>query len=729
MGKKYPYLDTSLPVQQRCDDLLGRMTLEEKIGQLYMHCPDSDYSFLKEKCVGTVIGKYGEEMVTIQKEVGGKNRLGIPLLFSLDCIHGHAKYPGATVFPSQLTLSCSWNPELLKRVGRVTAREMACTGVHWTFSPVLDLARDLRWGRVDETFGEDGYLAGKLGAALIRGYQGDNLSDPESVAACAKHFAGYCETLGGRDSTETVLSERALRTEIFPPYQDAVKAKCATFMAGYQAVDGVPCSANRWLLTTVLRDEMEFEGFVVSDWNNLKRLVDLYAVCSSAEDAATAALEAGNDMAMATDSFPDAAAECVRQGVLDEAVIDRCCRRILKLKFELGLFDTKRFPDLKKRKKIIACREHTDWAYESACQSIVLLKNKNMLLPLASAMKTIAVVGPNADDCIAMNGDWTLGFGAHATDDSENAGDYSGHYSLLRGIRERVGDRTTVLYDPGCSVLDPQIDSIENAKRIAQQAQFVIVAVGDTAGLVGEKHDRAVMELTGKQQMLLEAVRETGTPMIVVLIASKPLVVPWIAENADAFLAAFNPGMMGGKALAALIMGDRNPEGKLTVSFPYHIGQQPVRYNQPHGWHGPGYYRDLPSMSRDPLYPFGFGLSYTQFRYSSLRVVPETVESGGQLTIDVSIENCGDCDGVEIVQLYIRDVVASVTRPTKQLKGFTRIPCVRGEQRRITFHVDYDDLALYDAQHRWRVEPGEYEVCVGSSSREEDLVRASFSLR
>jgi len=726
------YEDAKAPLEQRLDDLLAQMTLEEKIGQLSMKQAKTDRDLLRSEHVGTIIGARGQETVALQREVGDQHRLRIPLLFSLDCIHGHALQPGATIFPTQLGLSQAWNPELTEEVGRVTAREMACTGIHWTFSPVLDIARDLRWGRIGETFGEDPYLAGLLGAALVKGYQGEDLADPESVLACAKHFAGYCDTVGGRDAAETTLSKRHFLREMIPPYQPVIDAGCATVMAGYQAVLGTPCSANRWLLTNLLREQMGFDGFVVSDWCNLDWMIERQFTCATMEEASALALPAGNDMAMASEDFPRACLAAVQNGDLALNAIDLACRRILHAKFVLGLFDEKRYPKLERAPQVLGCWDYQILSLEAAAQSIVLLKNEKNTLPLSGEHKRIAVIGPNADDAINLMGDWSFGDGepsrwADRTDVMEYV---TAQTTVLAGLRNHVGNRAQVLHAKGCGVTagDDDEADIAAAVTLAGGCDLIIAVVGDSRATQGEYKDRANLNLSGRQQELLDQLDWLGKPLVVVLVSTKPLSIPTAAQQADALIYACSPGMRGPEALANLLFGNFNFSGKLTVSFPWHVGQQPVRYNLEPGWHNWGqHYIDLPPESAGSLFAFGHGLSYTTFAYEKLTVVNSKLAQGEPLVVKVSIRNTGDREGTEITQLYIRDRVASVTRPEKLLRGFARTRLAPDETKTISFEVPFDDLAVMGADCEWVIEPGEFDVLVGPSSVDETLLAARFT--
>ncbi|MBN1888741.1 MAG: glycoside hydrolase family 3 C-terminal domain-containing protein [Thermoflexales bacterium] len=717
------YQNPNRSIEERVQDLLERMTLEEKVGQMcQINGRDKPEKWLQEHHVGSFLHMLGEETVALQR-LAAESRLGIPLLFGIDAIHGHAFWPTGTVFPTQLALSCAWNPELVQQIGRVTAREVAATGVHWTFSPMLDIARDLRWGRIDETFGEDPHLVSVLGAALVRGYQGDELADTYAIAACAKHYAGYSETQGGRDSSEADLSERKMRSLFLRPFQATVEAGSATIMAGYHAIDGVPCSANTWLLRDVLRGEWGFDGMVVSDWMNMDHLQKEQRISPTPEHACKLVVEAGNDMLMNTLDFTQACVQAVKDGQIDMADVDEAVKNVLRLKFRLGLFDDKRYPDLQKGQEIVGCAGHRQLALESAYQSIVLLKNVDDLLPLKNGLKRIAVIGPNADDIQAQLGDWVLFSGQLG--DVALARARETVVSVLDGIRARAGEACQVEYCRGCDVVETGTEGIAEAVEAARRAEVAVVVVGDNLALNGETHDRAALDLTGGQSQLLRAVLETGTPTVVVLINGKPLSIPFVLEKVPAVLEAWNPGLEGGNAVAGILFGDRNPSGKLSISFPYHVGQQPVYYNQLPGWHTDRY----ADMTAEPLLAFGYGLSYTGFAYSKLKLGARELAAGEALEVEVDVTNTGQRQGTEIVQFYIHDLFSSVTRPVKELVDFRRVDLGPGETKTVRLQVGYEQLALINQHLESVVEPGDFEVMVGSSSRDQDLLKETFAAK
>ncbi len=711
------YRNSTLSVEERVADLLGRMTLEEKIGQIMLwDARVEDLSFVEKFQPGSLLHVLGEK-VNRAMDLTARTRLGIPLLIGEDGIHGHSFWKGATIFPTQLAMAASWNPDLLEQVGRATAEEMAPTGIHWTFSPVLCLSRDLRWGRTGETFGEDPYLIGELGAALVRGYQGRGLDDPAAVLATAKHFAGYSETQGGRDSSEADISRRKLRSFFLPPFERAVRAGAMTFMTGYQSMDGLPSTANRWLLTEVLKDEWDFRGVLVTDWDNVGRLVHEQKVCATFADAAVVALRAGNDIIMTTPQFHQGALEAVRSGRLSEAEIDGPCARLLALKFRMGLFENPRRADLARAAAEIARPEHRAVNLEAARQSLILLQNDGLLPLDPSKLTSIAVVGPNADDDQQQLGDWSLGSSQHPPEAGKHPRERT--TTVLDGIRALAPAGCEVRYERGCSITDDDLSGIPAAVAAAQAADATVVVVGDHLNFVGETLSTATLELQGGQAALLDALEKTGRPLILVLVNSKPLVLPPAAKRAAAILEVFNPGMEGGLALAEALFGVLNPSGKLTISIPVHVGQQPVFYSQVRGQHGDRY----ADLTQEPLFPFGHGLSYTQFRYSDLRLDSSTLERGGSLTVSVEVENIGPRAGVEVVQVYVSDLVTSATWVDKALKGFARLHLEPGQKQTAQVELPWESFQIVNAEGRSLVEAGEFEVRVGPSSRERDLLK------
>ena len=717
-----PYRNSSLSVEERVTDLMARMTLEEKVGQLMMlDAGGEDLSFINSMQPGSILHIFGEK-ANRAMDLASRNRLGIPLLVGEDGIHGHSFWKGATIFPSQLGMAASWNPALIEQVARVTAKEMAATGVHWTFSPVLCLSRDLRWGRTGETFGEDPHLIGEFATAMIRGYQGSDLSDRTAVLATAKHYAGYSETQGGRDASEADLSRRKLRSYFLPPFERAARAGAASFMTGYQSIDGVPSTANHWLLTEVLKEEWGFGGVLVTDWNNVGRMVTEQKVCANYMDAAVVALRAGNDIIMTTPEFLDGAIQAIRRGTLTEAEIDRPCARLLALKFHLGLFENPRRHDAARADYETSRADHQAVNLEAARQSLVLLKNDGLLPLEAGKPLSILVTGPNADDDLSQLGDWSLGSSQHPPEAGKQPREKT--VTVLDGIRSFAPAGSTVRYEPGCSIVHGDLSGIPAAVTAARESDVIVAVVGDHLNFIGECRSTATLELQGGQIALLDALAETGKPLILALVNSKPLVLPPSALQAAAIFEGFNPGMQGGRALAEAVFGLLNPSGKLTISYPVHVGQQPVFYSQVRGQHGDRY----ADLTQEPLFPFGHGLSYTRYQYSNLRINTPILTRGQSARISIDVENLGGRAGDEIVQVYVSDVVTSVTWVNKALKAYARVHLEPGEKKTVNFTLPGEAFSIVDADGRSVVETGEFEILAGPSSRDADLLKANLWL-
>jgi len=720
MSHPHPYQDPAEPLERRVEDLLARMTLPEKIGQMLQLNGQIDPVETVRKLQPGSLLHILNDALSAAMDAAAETRLGIPLLIGEDGIHGHSFHPGATIFPSQLAMACSWNEGLLEAVARVTAREMATTGAHWTFSPVLCLSRDVRWGRTGETFGEDPFLIGELGAAMIRGYQGAGLDDADGVLACAKHYAGYSETQGGRDASEADISRRKLRSFFLPPFERAARAGCMTFMTGYQSMDGLPSTANHWLLTQVLKEEWGFAGILVTDWDNVGRLHWEQRIVPSPKEAAVVAVRCGNDLIMATPSFFEGAQAAVREGLLGESEIDAVVRRILTLKFRMGLFENPRRPNRDKQAQVIASREHRVLNLRAARESLVLLKNDGALPLSPDKLRKIAVVGPNADDDLAQLGDWSLG----STQHPPSAGRHprAATVTLLDGIRARVPASVSVAYARGCTLSSADTSEIPAALTACADADVIVLALGDALPFIGETLSTATLELQGGQIALLDSVAALGKPLVLALVNSKPLVLPASSERSAAIVECFNPGMQGGTAFAELLFGDLNPSGKLTISFPKHVGQQPSFYSQVRGQHGSAY----ADLDQKPRFPFGFGLSYTRFEYANLQLAKSRLAPDEALELSFELYNSGPREGTEIAQVYASDLVTSVTWVNKVLIAFARVTLAAGERRVVTLTIPQERLSLVDAFEQRVVEPGEFEVFVAASSITEAALRARF---
>jgi len=754
-----PYKNPALALTERVDDLLSRMTLPEKIGQMLQLDARGDLADLVcGKLGGSLLHASPQRMIEAG-ELVATTRLEIPLLMADDCIHGHSFWSGATIFPTQLGMACTWDPDLVARGARAAAVEIAATGLHWTFSPVLCIARDLRWGRVNETFGEDPHLIGELGTAMIRGYQGGGLADRTAVLATAKHFAGYSETQGGRDASEADLTRRKLRSWFLPPFEKAVEAGCRTFMLGYQAIDGVPVTANKWLLNDVLKHEWGFTGMLVTDWDNVGRMVWEQKVCATDVEAATVAVGAGNDLIMNTPQFFTAAQEAVQSGVLPAAQIDDAVRRILTLKFELGLFEDPRSPDPVAQAALIGCAEHTALNLEMARRSLVLLRNDGTL-PLDGGLifgsdghaagpgvaRTIAIVGPNADDPHAQLGDW-----AGASGQINWMPD--GHpractATVLDGFREIAPEHWTVTHSRGADIggqvpdpagavfpdgqprpplfqaASPDATMLQEAVSTAKTADWVVAVIGDTVALAGEGRSTATLDLQGAQIALVDALVATGIPVIVVLIHSKPSALPESVLDAAAVIEAFNPGMQGGRAIAELILGLIEPSGRLPITFARHAGQLPVYYNQIRGQHGDRY----ADLTQEPLFAFGEGMSYTNVEYSKLRLASDVIATDQTVQATISLTNTGSRPSIETVQAYVTDNVTSVTWAERELKAFTQATVQPGETIDVSIAIPATSCSLVDADGRRVVEHGSFELLVGKSSRDQELLRVTFQI-
>jgi len=722
MSESPTYRDPSQPLERRVEDLIARMTLPEKVGQLLqLNGQIKPLETVRELQPGSLLHILNDELSKAM-DAAAETRLGIPLLIGEDGIHGHSFHPGATIFPTQLAMACSWNVELIEAAARVTAREMATTGAHWTFSPVLCLSRDVRWGRTGETFGEDPFLIGEFGAAMIRGYQGAGLDDPNGVLACAKHYAGYSETQGGRDASEADISRRKLRSFFLPPFERAARAGCMTFMTGYQSMDGLPSTANHWLLTQVLKEEWGFAGILVTDWDNVGRLHWEQRVVPSAKEAAVVAVRCGNDLIMATPSFFEGAQAAVREGLLAETEIDAVLRRILTLKFRMGLFENPRRPNRAQQASVIASAEHRALNLKVARESLVLLKNDGILPVSADRLQKIAVLGPNADDPLAQLGDWSLGSSQHPPSAGKHPRACT--VTLLDGIRARVPASVSVAYARGCSLDSADASELPAALAACADADLIVLAVGDALPFIGETLSTATLELPGGQAALVDAIVALGKTVVLALVNSKPLVLPASSERAAAIVECFNPGMQGGTAFAELLFGDFNPSGKLTISFPKHVGQQPSFYSQVRGQHGKSY----ADLDQSPRFAFGFGLSFTRFEYSHLRLAKSEFAPDEALELSFELHNSGAREGTEIAQVYGSDLVTSVTWVNKVLIGFARVTLAAGERRTITLTIPQERLSLIDAYERRVVEPGEFEVSVAPSSRDDGALRARFTV-
>src|ERR1051325_4146944 len=713
------YTQRAPDVEQRVNALLAKMTLEEKLGQLQQLDGEGNGNFRPEHLelirkgrLGSTLNVRGAERTNqVQRVAMNESRLKIPVLFGFDVIHGYR-----TIFPIPLGEAASFDPSLAERSSAVAAQEANNVGLRWTFAPMVDIARDPRWGRIMEGAGEDPYLGAAFARARVHGFQGDDYGAPDKVLACAKHWVAYGAAEGGRDYNTTDVSENTLREIYFAPFKAAVDAGVGTFMSSFNALNGVPASANPFTLTKALRNEWKFDGFVVSDYTSVKEIIS-HGVAGNEEQAAALALNAGIDMEMVSTSFNVFGPKLLQQKQLSMATIDEAVRRILRIKFRLGLFDHP-YTDEAREANALLRPESLRLAREIAGRSMVLLKNDRETLPLNKNVGSIAGLGPIADDRNAPLGFWS-GDGK-----DENT------VTALAGIKAKVSAQTKVGYAKGCDVKGDSTAGFQEAVDLAKSSDVAVVFVGELAEMVGEGASRSSLDLPGRQLELVQAIHATGKPTIVVLVNGRPLSIGWVAGNVPAIVESWMSGTEFGNAVADVLFGDVNPGAKLPVTFPRTVGQVLIYYNHFNTGRPPvegvrwnSKYSDLPPT---PLFPFGYGLSYTTFKISNLQLSAPRISTTGKLTVSAEVENTGRRAGDEVVQLYIRDPVASMTRPVMELKGFQRVTLQPGEKRRVEFVLGPEHLGFWNREMRYVVEPGEFRVMVGSSSAE--VIEAKFEV-
>jgi beta-glucosidase len=697
--------------------LLRQMTLDEKVGQLNQ-LSGKDFSTgpgtdkvrdierdIREGKIGSMLNIRGAAETRRVQALALQSRLHIPLLFGLDVIHGYR-----TVFPVPLGEAASWDLEAIEESARIAAREAAAAGVHWTFAPMVDIGRDPRWGRVMEGAGEDTYLGSRIAAARVRGFQGTKLGGLESVMATAKHFAGYGAAIAGRDYNAVDMSEHQLHDTYLPPFKAAADAGVATFMNSFNTLNGIPATGNAMLQRDILKGRWGFKGFVVSDWGSVREMV-VHGYAADLPDAAAKAITAGSDMDMESSAYASSLADLVRSGRVDVALVDDAVRRVLTKKFELGLFDDPyRFSDPAREKAALADPRHRAAARRIAAESMVLLKNEAATLPLRKGARSIAVIGPLADARRDLEGGWIV---------DSNAATMA---SLVDAVRTHAAPGTRVAYAAGCDVACRGTDGFAAALDLARASDVVVLAVGESWDMSGEAKSRAHLGLPGRQAELFDALKAIGKTPVVVIMAGRPLIFENVAEGANAILYAWHPGSEGGNAIADVLFGDVNPSAKLPMTFPRNMGQIPIGYQQyqtgrPVLDNGNSVYRsayiDSPNT---PRYAFGHGLSYTTFAYADLRASNTRMTSDGKITLQFTLTNSGRVAGAEVVQFYLRDPVASVVRPVKELKGFQRVMLKPGERRTVSFTIDRDTLSFFDRKLAWGAEPGTFELMVGSAS-------------
>ena len=727
------------------DQLMKKMTLEEKIGQLNLpvtgeittgQAKSSDVAKrIRNGEVGGLFNLKGVERIReVQRQAVEESRLGIPLLFGMDVIHGYE-----TIFPIPLGLSCTWDMKAIEESARIAAVEASADGISWTFSPMVDVSRDPRWGRVSEGNGEDPFLGAAIARAMIRGYQGKDMSRNDEIMACVKHFALYGASEAGRDYNTVDMSRQRMFNEYMLPYQAAVEAGVGSVMASFNEVDGVPATGSKWLMTDVLRKQWGFDGFVVTDYTGINEMID--HGMGDQQTVAALALNAGVDMDMVSDAFSGTLKKSVEEGKVSAAAIDAACRRILEAKYKLGLFDNPyKYCDVNRPKKQIFTKEHRAIARKTASESFVLLKNEGVL-PL-SKKGTIAVVGPLANTRSNMPGTWSV---AAVLDNAP---------SLVEGLREVVGDRAKVVTAKGSNLIgdadyekratmfgrelhrDNRTDRelLDEALKVAAGADVIVAALGESSEMSGESSSRTNLEMPDVQRALLQELFKTGKPVVLVLFTGRPLVLTWEEEHVPAILNVWFGGSEAAYAISDVLFGDVNPSGKLTATFPQNVGQIPLFYNHKNtgrplqeGRWFEKFRSNYLDVSNEPLYPFGYGLSYTTFAYSDIHLSSTEMSADGELTATVTVTNTGSRDGAEVVQLYIRDLVGSVTRPVKELKGFEKIFLKAGESRKVSFSITPELLKFYNYDLQFVCEPGDFDVMIGGNSR--DVKKARFLLK
>ena len=727
------------------DQLMKKMTLEEKIGQLNLpvtgeittgQAKSSDVAKrIRNGEVGGLFNLKGVERIReVQRQAVEESRLGIPLLFGMDVIHGYE-----TIFPIPLGLSCTWDMKAIEESARIAAVEASADGISWTFSPMVDVSRDPRWGRVSEGNGEDPFLGAAIARAMIRGYQGKDMSRNDEIMACVKHFALYGASEAGRDYNTVDMSRQRMFNEYMLPYQAAVEAGVGSVMASFNEVDGVPATGSKWLMTDVLRKQWGFDGFVVTDYTGINEMID--HGMGDQQTVAALALNAGVDMDMVSDAFSGTLKKSVEEGKVSAAAIDAACRRILEAKYKLGLFDDPyKYCDVNRPKKQIFTKEHRAIARKTASESFVLMKNEGVL-PL-SKKGTIAVVGPLANTRSNMPGTWSV---AAVLDNAP---------SLVEGLREVVGDRAKVVTAKGSNLIgdadyekratmfgrelhrDNRTDRelLDEALKVAAGADVIVAALGESSEMSGESSSRTNLEMPDVQRVLLQELLKTGKPVVLVLFTGRPLVLTWEEEHVPAILNVWFGGSEAAYAISDVLFGDVNPSGKLTATFPQNVGQIPLFYNHKNtgrplqeGRWFEKFRSNYLDVSNEPLYPFGYGLSYTTFAYSDIHLSSTEMSADGELTATVTVTNTGSRDGAEVVQLYIRDLVGSVTRPVKELKGFEKIFLKAGESRKVSFSITPELLKFYNYDLQFVCEPGDFDVMIGGNSR--DVKKARFLLK
>ncbi|SHL52973.1 glycoside hydrolase family 3 N-terminal domain-containing protein [Flavobacterium saccharophilum] len=718
-------------IDQKVNDLLKKMTIEEKIGQLNQYTGDNSatgpitinpnkQAEIKAGLVGSMLNIIGTKYTRQYQELAMQSRLKIPLLFGQDVIHGYK-----TTFPIPLAEAASWDLAAIELAARVAATEAAASGIHWTFAPMVDIGRDPRWGRVMEGAGEDTYLGSKIAYARVKGFQGNKLGDLNSVMACVKHFAAYGAAVGGRDYNSVDMSERMLFETYLPPFKAALDAGAATFMNSFNDLNGVPATGNAHLQRDILKGKWNFQGFVVSDWGSIGEMV-AHGYSKDLKEAAYSAITAGSDMDMESNAYRYNLAELIKEGRVSVDLVDDAVKRILRKKFELGLFeDPYRYSDDKRAEKALSNPENRKAALEVAEKSIVLLKNENQTLPLSKSVKTIAFIGPMVKEYKANMGFWSVELPEVNYD--------KWVVSQWDGLQNKVGKNTKLLYAKGCEVDGDNKDGFAEAVATAKQADVVILSIGERRDMSGEAKSRSDLHLPGVQEDLVKAIQATGKPVVVLVNAGRPLIFNWTADNVPAIVYTWWLGTEAGTAIANVLFGDYNPSGKLPMTFPREVGQVPIYYNHfstgrpAKDEDSKNYVSAYIDLKNSPKFPFGYGLSYTKFDYLGLKLSSTKIKSNETIKVSFQLSNVGKVAGEEVVQLYLKDKFGSVVRPVLELKDFQKVKLNAGESKTIEFTIDKEKLSIYNNKLEWVAEPGDFEVMIGASSADIKL-RSDFEL-
>ncbi|MCX8532640.1 beta-glucosidase BglX [Chryseobacterium luquanense] len=716
-------------IDQKVSDLLSKMTLEEKIGQLvqysgfeYATGPQNSNSSnvlneIKIGKVGSMLNVAGAEETRKFQELALKSRLKIPMLFGQDVIHGYR-----TTFPVNLGQAASWDLNLIEKSERIAATEASAYGIHWTFAPMVDIARDPRWGRVMEGSGEDTYLGTQIGLARIKGFQGKGLGNLDAIMACAKHFAAYGAAVGGRDYNSVDMSLRQLHETYLPPFKAAAEAGVATFMNSFNDINGIPATANQYILRDILKGQWNYKGFVVSDWGSIGEMVP-HGYAKDNKEAAEKAINAGSDMDMESRAYMAELPKLVQEGKVDPKLIDDAARRILVKKFEMGLFDDPyRFSSEKRQKEQLHNQENRKFGREFGSKSIVLLKNEKNILPLSKSTKTVALIGPFGKETVANHGFWSVAF----KDDDQRI------VTQFDGIKNQLDKNSTLLYAKGANVDDQDKSMFAEAVETAKKADVVIMTLGEGHAMSGEAKSRSNLHFSGVQEDLLKEIAKTGKPIVLMINAGRPLVFDWAADNIPTIVYTWWLGTEAGNSIADVLFGTVNPGGKLPMTFPRTVGQLPIYYNH-YNTGRPAkndtdrnYVSAYIDLDNDPKFPFGYGLSYTQFKYADMNLSSTNLNGNQTLKITVNVSNTGNYDGEEVVQLYIRDLVGKVVRPVKELKGFQKVFIKKGENKTINFTLTPENLKFYDDALNYDWEAGEFDIMIGTDSQNVQTKRITW---